>query len=151
MKYAVIAGMVFLALGSGAGEVRAQIPIGGPGNPQPYRPAFSPYLNLLRGGTSTAVNYYGIVRPQLNFGNSINNLQQQTANEQQEITGLQFGNLPTTGHPVQFLNLKGYFQTMQGGAGVTGGTGSQVRSGGLQGPSPLSQNALGGAPTTPRH
>ena len=29
--------------------------------------AFSPYLNLLRGGNSTLLNYYGLVRPEQEF------------------------------------------------------------------------------------
>src|ERR1700678_234592 len=51
----------------------------GPGGFAPLNqsPAFSPYLNLNRGGTSAAINYYGLVRPQIDFQNSINNLQQQ--------------------------------------------------------------------------
>ena len=37
----------------------------------PYRPPVSPYLNLLNRQTSPAVNYYGIVRPQVQFGQAI--------------------------------------------------------------------------------
>src|SRR6266849_4481527 len=50
-------------------------PAGTPGNVNP--PGASPYLNLLRSGSSQAVNYYGLVRPQTDFRNSIQGLQQQ--------------------------------------------------------------------------
>src|SRR4051794_19633319 len=45
--------------------------------PPSARPAVSPYLNLTRTGTDPAINYYGIVRPQLEFNNSIQNLNRQ--------------------------------------------------------------------------
>ena len=40
------------------------------GNPY-AQPVFSPYLNLLRRGTNPAVNYYGLVRPEIDFRNSL--------------------------------------------------------------------------------
>ena len=62
--------------------------------------------------------------PELNFRSSINNLQQQASYDQQAIGDLQMSNLPTTGHPVMFLNTRGYFQSPIGGsrgsAGVQG-------------------------------
>jgi hypothetical protein len=146
MKHVMIIGMTALVVATCADRAIAQVPIGGPGLPQQYRPAYSPYLNLLRSGSSPAVNYYGLVRPQLNFINSIGMLQQQVSSDQQEISGLQFGNLPTTGHPVQFLNLKGYFQSTQGGADASRYVGNQallnqVQSG-VQGQSPLNQQGI---------
>jgi hypothetical protein len=99
-----------------AGQVQGQPP-GAPGMLPRTQPAFSPYLNLLRQGNSPALNYFGLVRPELNFRSSINNLQQQANIDQQAIGDLQMSNLPTTGHSVMFLNTRGYFQSQSGGPG----------------------------------
>jgi hypothetical protein len=69
---------------------------------------------MLRRGNSPALNYFGLVRPELNFMNSLNSLQQQVGNDQQAIGDLQADNLPTTGHSAMFLNTRGYFQSMNG-------------------------------------
>jgi hypothetical protein len=53
--------------------------------PQTYNPAFSPYLNLLRRGTSTFYNYYNFVVPQLETQRAVNQLQQQINTNQQNI------------------------------------------------------------------
>src|SRR5262245_3465947 len=47
--------------------------IGAPATP----PGFNPYLNLLRGGNSAAVNYYGLVRPQQNVQAQLQAIQAQ--------------------------------------------------------------------------
>ncbi len=79
------------------------------------RPAYSPYLNLLRFGSSPAINYYGLVRPQEDFSSSISQLQYQDQTLQQSVTGLQTAaTLPTTGHPSQFQNYTKYFQNLNG-------------------------------------
>ena len=80
----------------------------------------SPYLNLLRQGSPAGVNYYDLVRPQFQFQNSIQALQQQVSSlgsqvavgEAQSASGL-----PVTGHPSQFFNYSHYFsgRTAQGG------------------------------------
>src|SRR5258707_10793585 len=80
----------------------------------------SPYLNLLRQGSPAGVNYYDLVRPQFQFQNSIQALQQQVttlgsqvaADEAQGASGM-----PVTGHPAQFFNYLHYFsaRTAQGG------------------------------------
>lgn len=107
-----------------AGSASAQPP-----NPA-SRPAFSPYLNLNRAGASTTLNYYGLVRPEIQARQSIQNLQGSVAANQQAIGGLQteITELPGTGHQATFLNYKSYFLT--GGAGGSGGTtyGSGVRT-----------------------
>lgn len=80
-------------------------------------PRTSPYLNLLRGGSSPGVNYYGLVRPELEFRSSIGQLRQQTQLNQQAITGLQNvqpGPL-TTGHQFGFMTHSIYFQNLGGG------------------------------------
>jgi hypothetical protein len=118
------------------------------GQYNPYRPAgtlppaYSPYLNLLRGGNSFATNYYGLVRPEIGFRNSILGLQQQTALNSYELQTGQTGQLQT-GHPVQFLNYSHYFGNLgsRAGAGRPGGaTTSGLGQGLIQG---------GGASPTP--
>ena len=116
-------GLMFIALS--AGSVSAQ-----PRPPVVNRPpAFSPYLNLLRGGVSPAVNYYGIVRPQQQFRQQAQVLEQQIyqnsmAVQSLGVTGLaqQQPFLATTGHPVAFNNYGGYFNNLSGGGAVGGGS-----------------------------
>jgi hypothetical protein len=82
------------------------------------QPRVSPYLNLLRGGASPGVNYYDLVRPQFQFRNSIQQLQQQVGADQQALAGLQGpGSTPTTGHPVGFMTHLSYFQTLSSTGG----------------------------------
>ena len=85
-----------------------------PGIAQPTRPAVSPYLNLLRPGNSPGVNYYGLVRPQMEFRNSIQNLQQQTASNRAGLAVIEDASLPATGHATSFLNTGGYFTSRSG-------------------------------------
>lgn len=75
-------------------------------------PSFSPYLNLLRRGNSTLGNYYGLVRPELEFRDA--NAQFQAGFGQidrrfsQVQRGLDGRQMQVTGHRVQFLsNLRG--------------------------------------------
>jgi hypothetical protein len=79
------------------------------------RPAYSPYLNLYRRG-NPAINYYGLVVPQVGFANSITTLQQQTAGLGREVTTLEeSATLPATGHAIQFQSHQRYFQTLRAG------------------------------------
>src|ERR1700730_2004855 len=62
------------------------------------RPPVSPYLNLLNSG-DTAINYYGLVRPQFaynraiqNLGNEINYLEANPAGNQLNQQNFQTGN-----------------------------------------------------------
>jgi hypothetical protein len=102
-----------------------------PGITVSSQPVVSPYVNLLRttsGLNLTAVNYYGIVRPEFAFQGAISGLQQQVDVNQQLITtgiGGTVGPI-TTGHPAYFLSTAGYFLTTRRGAvigagGVVGG------------------------------
>jgi hypothetical protein len=83
-----------------------------PGNPN-APPVFSPYLNLLRGG-NPAFNYYGLVRPEMEWRNSVRSLQQQinqlpgTLGVEEPGAGL------VTGHPIQFMSLSHYFPNAPG-------------------------------------
>jgi hypothetical protein len=79
------------------------------------RPTFSPYLNLNRAGTSAAINYYGLVRPQVTYNSAIQQLQQTTQDLQQRepvVVGME---LPPTGHATGFLSHSKYFLN-RGGA-----------------------------------
>src|SRR5262245_21876578 len=44
----------------------------------PRRPVYSPYLNLNRSGGTLAQNYYGLVRPEIEFRNNVNQLRRDT-------------------------------------------------------------------------
>jgi hypothetical protein len=103
-----------------AASASAQPRVGPTAGATAPRPAVSPYLQLLRPGNSPGVNYYGLVRPQVDFRNSIQDLQQQITTNQTDIAGLNTQLLPVTGHRTTFMNTGGYFGT--GGLGAaTGG------------------------------
>src|SRR5262245_23944289 len=117
MRWRGLLTLCVLGLSGGAAFAQPQAPR--------TQPPVSPYLNLLRPGNSAGVNYYGLVRPQMEFRNNIQNLQQQVANNQADISNLTTAQLPTTGHATSFLNTGGYFGTRQGGTGARFGTGVQ--------------------------
>jgi hypothetical protein len=75
------------------------------------RPVYSPYLNLLRRGNSFTQNYYGLVRPQLEFQQDINRLNQQLTTVERQVATQEEApsELPVTGHPTVFLNYAQYF------------------------------------------
>ena len=124
---------VGVSLSVGAGNAQAQPPVPGGGYSRP--PAFSPYLNLLRGGGSPALNYYGIVRPEMQFRQSIQNLSNDINLNQQAIGDLAAGGgLPLTGHSTQFMNLGGYFMNSSGGQIGGAALPAPTRSAGLGGP-----------------
>jgi hypothetical protein len=64
---------------------------------------------LLRQGNPLYSNYYGLVRPELEFRRYIGNLQTQTATNQQSIANLETQGIPGTGHGTMFLNTSHYF------------------------------------------
>jgi hypothetical protein len=70
------------------------------------RPSFSPYLNLLRGGNSTLANYYGLVRPELDFRRANSQLQfgigQLRGDLDDSRNQFRASNLPVSGHRVFF-------------------------------------------------
>jgi len=78
------------------------------------RPTVSPYLNLLRRGQSPALNYYNLVRPQNQFYQSIQQLQQDVGTNAQDLSVLQQTptGLPPTGHLAGFMTQGAYFMTM---------------------------------------
>ena len=108
-------------------------------------PTISPYLNMLNGG-NPAANYYGIIRPQIQSRQSIQNLQQQFQtfeNSSYSMLGTsgyglygqgqgqgQGVNQITTGHPVMFGNYSFYFPMMGTGNGVGAGNNASFRPAG---------------------
>ncbi len=121
---------LFLTAFAGS-STRAQAPLG----PTP-RPAYSPYLNLLRSGNPTFQNYYGLVRPQIQANQSIQSLQGQLQSTNALIasnsTGTDGSALPVTGQTFGYMNHRGYFQNNRNG-GVNGGGGGAGGMGGNAG------------------
>jgi hypothetical protein len=77
---------------------------------QPGTSAISPYINLLP--RTQAINYYGLVRPQFQYNTAISSLEQQVQANRVAATAADTQGPVTTGHPVQFLNYRRYFQTL---------------------------------------
>lgn len=76
------------------------------------RPTVSPYLNLMRGGLP-AVNYYGLVRPQIELEQSMLQIQQ-LQQVQSGMLNSPLGQQPTvtplvTGHGASFFNTSHYY------------------------------------------
>ena len=91
----------------------------------PSGPAVSPYLNLMRPASLPAINYYDLVRPQMQFQSAITNLQQNQASLIQGMTtgGAAADSPVMTGHTVMFGNLSHYYAGGAAGGGVGGGMG----------------------------
>lgn len=92
------------------------------------RPAYSPYLNLLRNGNPTFQNYYGLVRPQIQANQSIQSLQGQLQTTNSLIasnaTGTDGSTLPVTGQTFGYMNHRGYFLNNRNGGGGGGAGGN---------------------------
>jgi uncharacterized protein YqkB len=121
---------------------------------RPYgTPAVSPYINLLRPGINPAVNYYGSVRPQLQYNTAINSLEQQVQASRVAMTAAESQAVPSTGHPIYFMNYQRYFlntgavSPFQNTAATTaiGGTGSMSNAG-----QRATSNIISGATTPSR-
>ena len=98
----------------------------------PTPPVFSPYLNLNRQGASAAVNYYGLVRPQLQFRNAIQGLQSQATQVNPFTQAAAADQTLTTGHQFGFMNSRMYFQN-QNAAGSFGNFAGSPNRVGFQG------------------
>jgi len=106
---AVLGASLVLSLAAGAARAQpgAITPRGVPGY---TTPPVSPYINLLRRGSPAAVNYYGIVRPEFQFQNALQNLQQQVTTLGATAEAEAGPNAPpATGHAVVFMNYSHYF------------------------------------------
>jgi hypothetical protein len=91
------------------------------------QPVVSPYLNLLRSGSSPGVNYYGLVRPQQEFRSSYLQLQQDFNSQQAQESSYgpqDTSGLPPTGHGAQFNTQGRYFNTNGAVGGTTNATNS---------------------------
>jgi hypothetical protein len=80
------------------------------------RPAFSPYLNLNRFGASPAINYFGLVKPQLQSNANFNQIGRNVTELQQREPVVSGSELPETGHRTGFLNHHRYFLNTGGTA-----------------------------------
>src|SRR5262249_36450808 len=108
----------------------AQVPSGGVPGLNPNGPGYSPYLNLLRSGNSAGFNYYGLVRPELQFRNAFRGMEQQIGANQANIAQLSDARgLPFTGHTAVFLNTGGYFLNMSGGGKTSNFATTQMQLG----------------------
>jgi hypothetical protein len=126
MKHFITTGLLALVLELTVSlpQAAAQMPYQRPST-NPYNtPVFSPYLNLLRGGSNAAVNYYGLVRPEVQYNASLLQLQGQLQTVQSTVAGETYSGLPYTGHPVQFMSFSHYFPSK----GVSGGVGARAGS-----------------------
>lgn len=96
-----------------------------PRGPNPYlRPAVSPYLNMFRGG-STAINYYGLVQPQVQGAQAITQLEQRVLTPLGSGAGFEEGAAGQMGGGHAFFQNHGaFFMTMRPNApgGAVGGT-----------------------------
>jgi len=107
----------------------------------PYaRPAFSPYLNLLNNNNNPAVNYYGLVRPEIDTRNSLLQLQQQINTLPTTPGVTEPGSLPVTGHPTQFLNYTHFYPS-----GIAGAAGRRPSGPQAAPTQPTAAPATGGA------
>ena len=110
--------MIAFSFGLAASDATAQLPYlqsrsfsnyGRTGGIGPTsRPTFSPYLNLLRSGNSTMFNYYGLVRPEVEFRaanqqfqSSLGIVDRQLQDSRREAAG---SRLSQSGHQVRFMS-----------------------------------------------
>ena len=102
--------------GLGTPFAAAQFQPGGYQPPIQQQPAVSPYLNINRFGQPPGLNYYNLVRPQIQTQQQLMNLQNQ---QQLLASGLAGGGAITpldkppptsgTGHPVNYFDWSRYF------------------------------------------
>jgi hypothetical protein len=116
MKRFVLACTLATLLGVLAAGERAQAQVGLPQPPQNplLQPPVSPFLNINRGGGNPAVNYFGIVQPQLQTVQQLQALQMQQAQMAQMGLGANIdvnnpGLFANTGHASQFFNYGHYY------------------------------------------
>ena len=131
MRRLLLAGLVLAGwLTGAAGSASAQFQYFQPQTAPFSQPPVSPYLNLFRGG-NPGINYYGLVRPQVQAAQTFQQLQlqqqlqaqqsaQQAAVSQQGIalSPATQGPLPTTGHPAYFNGTARFFGAVPGQTGL---------------------------------
>src|SRR5437867_501100 len=140
MRHLIIAAVASVGIGgfvaTGFAQAQVRPPTPQSSYPQTPNPVLSPYLNLLP--RSPAVNYYGVVRPQQQYNFALNSLEQQVALNRIAITAAENQALPSTGHPIYFLNYQRFFlntgavapfQNLQATVGAGGGAGLSSTAG----------------------
>jgi hypothetical protein len=123
-----------------------QVPVTpGPAAPPPV----SPYINLRLGG-NPAINYYGVVRPQVDARNAIQQLQTGFADTRTNLElEAALANVPVvTGNYATFYNHNRYFYTRSAQPGLGGYPGG-VGTAGLLGRPPVSQASGLSQPSQP--
>ena len=91
----------------------------------PRRPTFSPYLNLTRQEGGAARNYYGLVRPELEFRYNINRLQQDTQALASAAAAPAASGELETGHRAGYMTHLKYFGTNVSGTGGPASAGTR--------------------------
>lgn len=141
-----------VAVGLTAGPAAAQFGGGPPPGPT-LPPAFSPYLNLARRGANPAINYFGLVRPQLQTDAAVQRLQNQVTQINPFAIPAGDGEV-VTGTPFGFQNYRSYFGNQFSGGGFgagvpgrggAGGGGAAGYGGGGGQPNPFAQMRPGAA------
>jgi hypothetical protein len=90
----------------------------------------SPYVNLLRGG-NPAINYYGLVLPEIQAQNSIQQLQTEVARQQATVVAPPTNQaLSDTGHTTRFMQYTQYFNTTANNHQQPGGTATPATASG---------------------
>lgn len=89
------------------------------------QPPFSPYLNLARRNSSPAINYFGIVRPQMRLSNQLQTLQTQVNQPSPFDAAGQTEQQLVTGNPFGFQNYRAYFQNQYTAGGFAVGVGGR--------------------------
>jgi hypothetical protein len=113
---------------------------------QIQNPAYSPYLNLTRGG-NPALNYYGLVRPQLATANAFQALG--NAQHNLNVGPSASPDQPLqTGHRSSFMTHTRFFMNSGGGAGTRAVGANPVVGGGIQ-PGAQAGYQAGAQPRTP--
>jgi len=92
-----------------ADQVRSQPPP--PLSDTARRPVYSPYLNLTRQGGSPAQNYYGLVRPELEFRNNFTQLRRDTQALASDLASPTPGSELATGHATGYMTHLRFFGT----------------------------------------
>jgi hypothetical protein len=122
-----LAGLGTLLAFAASAQAQPQIGSYSPPVVNPH-PVISPYLNLNRSGVSPAINYYGIVKPQIENRQALQNLQQQVQTTQNfvqnQATQMQAEEMAPTGR-----TSGGYFNYSHFFPGFTRGGSSGSGSG----------------------
>ena len=130
---AITGGSLIVMSGSAKAQTSPFNPYGGTSS-NITRPPYSPYLNLLRNGNSAAVNYYGLVRPEIDYRNNLNQINRDVTGLRRDVGNLRqdvqdgSSTVPGTGHGVSFLNTRGYFFNLGSASSSSGSSGTRSSS-----------------------